>query len=79
MILKPNPAFVPKVVGSCSSIEIASLKEMQSQVLCFVRALWIRSVASGGAVSCQSSGPVLTGVNPLQRHTHWVIVLAYTS
>ena len=89
--LKPNPAFVPKVVGSCSPIDLvafaASSSERQVQALCPVRALRAYIDRTGGLR--RSDQLFVSWANPhkgkpitKQRLSHWVveaIALAYTS
>ena len=89
LILKPNPAFVPKVVGSCSPIDLAAFTaspgEQQWRALCPVRA--VRTYMDRTRVFRRSDQ--LSWANPQkgkpvtkQRLSHWVveaIALAYTS
>ena len=94
MLLKPNPAFVPKVVGSCTPIDLAafssplcSSEEQRLNLLCPVRALRIYIYRSK-EFRC-SDQLFVSWANPhkgkpvtRQRLSHWIvgaIALAYTS
>lgn len=88
MILKTNPVFVPKVVGLCSSIDLAASSDEQgSHVLCPVHAVraYVDRTASLRTsdqlfVSWASSHRVKLATK--QRFCHWVvhaIALAYSS
>ena len=90
MILRPNPAFVPKVVGSCSPIDLlafaASPEGQQSHALCPVRAVRMYMDRTRGFR--RSDQLFVSWANPhkgkpitKQRLSHWVveaIALAYT-
>ncbi|XP_029937836.1 uncharacterized protein LOC115380768 [Myripristis murdjan] len=91
MTLKPNPAFVPKVVGSCSPIDLvafaASSGEQRSRTLCPVRAVRMYMDKTRGFRLSEQL--FVSWANPhkgkpitKQRLSHWVveaIALAYTS
>ncbi|XP_038128389.1 uncharacterized protein LOC119774782 [Cyprinodon tularosa] len=91
MVLKPNPAFVPKVVGSCSPIELAAFAfspgEQRAHTLCPVRAM--RSYMDRTQSFRRSDQPFVSWAEPRkgqpitkQRLAHWVveaIALAYGS
>ncbi|XP_059182347.1 uncharacterized protein LOC131961092 [Centropristis striata] len=89
MTLRPNPAFVPKVVGSCSPIDLvafaASSGELRSHALCPVRAVRTYVDRTGGFR--RSDQLFVSWASPhrgkpitKQRLSHWVveaIALAY--
>ncbi|XP_038139793.1 uncharacterized protein LOC119782750, partial [Cyprinodon tularosa] len=91
MVLKPNPAFVPKVVGSCSPIELAAFAappgERRAHTLCPVRA--VRSYMDRTQSFRMSDQLFVSWAEPRkgqpitkQRLAHWVveaIALAYGS
>ena len=91
MILQPNPTFVPKVVGSCSPIDLvafaASPGEQRSRALCPVHAVRTYMDSTGGFR--RSDQLFISWANPhkgkpvtKQRLSHWVveaIALAYTN
>ena len=91
VILKPNPAFVPKVVGSCSPIYLVAFAappgEQRSHALCPVRA--VHTDMDRTRVFRRSDQLFVPWANPhmgksvtKQRLSHWVleaIALAYTS
>lgn len=89
MILKPNPSFVPKVVGSCSPIDLgtfpASPEEQQSHALCLICAVRTCMARTGGfrrsnQLFVSSAGPHKGKLITKQRLSHWVaeaIALAY--
>ena len=88
MILKPNPAFVPKVVGLCSPIDlVASPGERRPHALCPVRA--VRTYMGRTEGFRRSDQLFVSWATPhkgkpitKQRLSHWVveaIALAYTS
>lgn len=75
VLLKPNPAFVPKVVGSCTPIDLAafssplcSSEEQRPNLLCPVRALHIymdRSKESHAVTNSLYPGLTLIRASPL--------------
>ncbi|XP_059199216.1 uncharacterized protein LOC131979287 [Centropristis striata] len=89
MTLRPNPVFVPKVVGSCSPIDLvafaASSGELRSHALCPVRAVRTYVDRTGGFR--RSDQLFVSWASPhrgkpitKQRLSHWVveaIALAY--
>ncbi len=91
MVLKPNPVFVPKVVGSCSPIELAAFTaspgERRAHTLCPVRA--VRSYMDRTQSFRRSDQLFVSWAEPRrgqpvtkQRLAHWVveaIALAYKS
>ncbi|XP_034065716.1 uncharacterized protein LOC117542252, partial [Gymnodraco acuticeps] len=94
VLLKPNPAFVPKVVGSCTPIDIVafppplcSSEEQRPHLLCPVCAL--RIYMDRSKEFCCNDQLFISGANPQkgkpvtrQRLSHWIveaIALAYTS
>ncbi|XP_041860863.1 uncharacterized protein LOC121652254 [Melanotaenia boesemani] len=90
MVLRPNLAFVPKVVGSCSPIDLvafpASSGDSRSHALCPVRAVRAYMDRTGGfrrsdQLFVSWSGPHKGKPVTKQRLSHWVveaIALAYT-
>lgn len=94
VLLKPNPAFVPKVVGSCSPIDLLALcsppfsssEERRLHALCPVRALHFYMDRTAGFR--RSDQLFVSWASPhrgkpvtKQRLSHWVvesIALAYT-
>ncbi|XP_010773556.1 uncharacterized protein, partial [Notothenia coriiceps] len=94
VLLKPNPAFIPKVVGSCTSIDIVAFPpplcpsgEQQPNLLCPVRAL--RTYMDRSKEFRRNDQLFVSWANPhkgkpvtKQRLSHWIveaIALAYTS
>ena len=93
--LLPNPAFIPKIIGSCSPIELAAFypppftseEHRRLHTLCPVRALRIYldrtlSVRKGDQLFVSWANPHTGKPVSKQRLSHWIvgaIALAYTS
>ena len=93
--LQPNPAFVPKVLGSCSPIELdafypppfSSEEHRRLHLLCPVRALRVYSdrtegLRKGNQLFVSWAKPHVGKPVSKQRLSHWIveaITLAYTS